>query len=891
MQLMYEDDSSALEEPPLPTPTDMKDFQFPYNPYPIQQDFMSHLYETIEQRKIGVFESPTGTGKSLSLICGSLKWLQDHARRYDGTVAPGAKSAVASNGSDEPDWILAYDAELKRKNQKDALTTYREELEARIRRVREQEEKERRASVKHWRKKQRLSSSKDADGPTAPLSIDSDSEFVLEEYHSDNEGESEGSGGLKPKVTMPDDVADNLSKEVKDLMRRLQEQEHQSISPTASGHRQYFDEENLEPDEPKIYYASRTHSQLTQFLHEVRKTAWAANLRAVPLGSRANLCINQEVRKLGSVQRMNERCLEMQKAGTKLEDRCPHLPTKDKSRMLDFRDHTLARIRDIEDLVELGQKLNACPYYGTRRSIRPAQLVTLPYHLLLHLPSRASLGLTLRNHIVLVDEAHNLPDTVSAVHTCRVPLRVVVLAREQLEQYLARYKARLKGRNMVYIRQILGVLRGVERLVGKWVKERKEKEGDKMVTAGWFVKEAGVDHLNLFKIEKWLRSSQVARKLNGFVGKVQQEQQTQQQSNPSSNTTTPSGVSPLSQVESFLTALTHAETDGRVIMCAGDPADEEPYIKYILLNPANAFRDVVDDARSVVLAGGTMEPVAALLDHLFPYVPPDRVSHFSCGHVIPPGNLVALAVAEGPSGIPLEFTFDKRGDVKLVSELGQTVVNLCRLIPDGVVCFFASYAYLEQVTRLWEGKGGVLERIGTRKKVFREPRQASEVEQTLREYAQSIDASPPGSPSGGALLLCVVGGKMSEGINFSDQLGRGVIMIGLPFANLGSAELAEKMRHVQERPGAALNAAKEYYENLCMRAVNQSIGRAIRHRNDYAVIVLLDRRFCGPHMRAKLPGWINERVEECTRFGKVVGMVAGFFKKWRVQEDGDAIEG
>lgn len=64
MQLMYEDDSSALEEPPLLTPTDVKDFQFPYNPYPIQQDFMRNLYETIEQRKIGIFESPTGTVRS-----------------------------------------------------------------------------------------------------------------------------------------------------------------------------------------------------------------------------------------------------------------------------------------------------------------------------------------------------------------------------------------------------------------------------------------------------------------------------------------------------------------------------------------------------------------------------------------------------------------------------------------------------------------------------------------------------------------------------------------------------------------------------------------------------------------------------------------------------------
>lgn len=79
------------------------DFHHPYTPYHIQLQFMQALYACLEDSKIAVFESPTGklellvtlflflfyfyltcytgTGKSLSLICGSLTWLRDHKRK------------------------------------------------------------------------------------------------------------------------------------------------------------------------------------------------------------------------------------------------------------------------------------------------------------------------------------------------------------------------------------------------------------------------------------------------------------------------------------------------------------------------------------------------------------------------------------------------------------------------------------------------------------------------------------------------------------------------------------------------------------------------------------------------------------------------------------------
>lgn len=51
-------------------------FEFPFPPYEIQKDFMKTLYETLELGQLGIFESPTGTGKSLSIACASLQWLK-----------------------------------------------------------------------------------------------------------------------------------------------------------------------------------------------------------------------------------------------------------------------------------------------------------------------------------------------------------------------------------------------------------------------------------------------------------------------------------------------------------------------------------------------------------------------------------------------------------------------------------------------------------------------------------------------------------------------------------------------------------------------------------------------------------------------------------------------
>ena len=150
-------------------------------------------------------------------------------------------------------------------------------------------------------------------------------------------------------------------------------------------------------DETKVLYCSRTHSQLTQFVHEMhrvnlRPASWFSEakrstntsdlnqicIKHLPLGSRKNLCINQKVAKLGNVTAINERCLELQQQGFAEEEKCSFFPTKESQPLVtSFRDHVLSAVHDIEDLGPLGYKLGICPYYATRAAIKPSEACIL----------------------------------------------------------------------------------------------------------------------------------------------------------------------------------------------------------------------------------------------------------------------------------------------------------------------------------------------------------------------------------------------------------------------------------------------------------------------------------------------------------------------------------
>lgn len=336
-------------------------------------------------------------------------------------------------------------------------------------------------------------------------------------------------------------------------------------------------------------------------------------------------------------------------------------------------------------------------------------------------------------------------------------------------------------------------------------------------------------------------------------------------------------------IEAFLAALTTANQDGRVILSRQGNVGQSS-LRFLLLNPAVHFAQVVKECRAVVIAGGTMQPVSDFREQLLACsgVEADRVVEFSCGHVIPPDNILPLIICSGPSNQQLEFTYQRRELPQMMEETGRILCNLCSVVPGGVVCFFPSYEYLRQVLAHWD-KTGLLARLSVKKKIFQEPKKASQVEQVLVAYSKCITCcSQEGGHLTGALLLSVVGGKMSEGINFSDDLGRCVVMVGMPYPNIKSPELQEKMAYLDQiipRTQGQAPPGKVLVENLCMKAVNQSIGRAIRHQRDFASIVLLDHRYARPSVLAKLPAWIRDRVEVKATFGPAFAAMRKFHRE------------
>ncbi|KAK9753886.1 DEAD 2 [Popillia japonica] len=778
-------------------------FDFPFTPYQIQHEFMTKLYEVIESKSLGVFESPTGTGKSLSIICAAIRWLKDHNERERKIL------------SEEIDVLERKKDELD-KEVGDWITAQAEGVEI----------------VEYDKKIQTLSDKKKQVKKTKFIKSKTDRGEIEENENVSHDDED---------LDLDDALKNNAT------VKSSDEDDENKYKPV------------------QVFICSRTHSQLSQFVGEIVKS---------PFGD-CNFCINPNVYKLRNITLINEKCLDMQKSKSKVkkadEDgkvtkrskiatcKCEYYKQQNIEELRDsillqnieeLRDSILLQVQDIEELVSTSKIIKACPYYASRRAAEDAEVVLVPYNTILHKSTRQANGIKLKDNIIIIDEAHNLLEAISQMYSTEVTYSQLYHSHQQLKNYKAN--------------KLLDVLG----------KETQKTEND-IFNIGNFVLAAEIDNYNMFKLIKFCKDSKIAHKLHGFSVKYPQEanevkkeikkgiknflNSIECKTNTEQNTTTtvqdePKSdiipANPLLSVISFLESLTYSYDDGRIMIVNSSDKNQRK-LQFLLLNPTENFKDIVKEARAVIVAGGTMKPIDEFRNRLFinAGANPGRVKEFSCDHIIPPENILPIIFTKGSNQETLLFNYENR--FSMGNTIKSFLTQACKVIPGGIVVFFPSYKYENWI---WQQ----IKEVNFGRTVFREPQKSSGVDQVLESYAKMI--RKPNST--GALLFSVVGGKLSEGLNFSDDLGRCVIVVGMPYANIYAADLKEKMTYLDRLEGTG--SGQRFYESLCMKAVNQCIGRAVRHKDDYATVILLDERYNRFSTKNALPDWIKRSLKTCS---------------------------
>ena len=793
---------------------------FPYEPYPIQLDLMRGLYKVLERGGIGVFESPTGTGKTLSVLCSALQWLEDHRRRLErgeggdvgdeGAKDPSSSGANGVDANDEPDWLRDYE---KDKSARDFAERMKRRLERR-RNARKAAAAVDAAFFAGQKRREKADRDERADrekrmgGKTIDAGNDAlaeDAEFLADDWDDDK---PPGTRAANPDLMISDDDSTDDERDDRGLRKKRARRAGGSVRLGVQDSDTDADDAATE----QVIFCSRTHSQLTQVVGELNSTTFGGEdgtINAVAVASRAQLCVNPEVRAAAgnSAARLNERCLELGKpkargerarkgegkdggeAKPKTGGGCPYLK-KRHAAVADLAEAALAAPMDIEDLAAAGTRHKACAYYAARKALPRADLVFAPYASLLHRETRESLGIHLKGSVVVFDEAHNLVEAVHGAYGSVLTGKQCGAVHAMVTAYVDRFYTRLAVGNLRHLKTLGALARGFTAALkdqNKPGSKSNESSAGEVKSLNDFLFQCGADNVNFFALQRYLRDSKIAHKIAGYGEHVARSDSSGAadpwnweddaalgvgvvSDKTSTNPDVPRQprVGSVHALAAFVSALASADADGRILVERGDGGDADAdggRLKFVLLDAAARFRQIVDESRAVVLVGGTLAPIPELARQLFPGAVPEghetnaveprnegqtnadtkenegkparTLTSLSCGHVVPPDALLPLAVAKGPSGKPLDYSFQSRGKPEMIDELGRLLANACQVAPGGVVVFCPSFAYADTVYERWV-KTGVNSQIARHKALFREPRQAAKVEKVLRDFATSV---------------------------------------------------------------------------------------------------------------------------------------------------------
>eukprot|EP00397_Hematodinium_sp_SG-2012_P002206 GEMP01002212.1.p1 GENE.GEMP01002212.1~~GEMP01002212.1.p1 ORF type:complete len:1097 (+),score=281.47 GEMP01002212.1:490-3291(+) len=576
------------------------------------------------------------------------------------------------------------------------------------------------------------------------------------------------------------------------------------------------------------------------------------------------------------------------------------------------------RILDLEDLADLVGRFKGCPYFVSQISAVSSDIVVCPYNYILDPVAAKKSRVEIKNRIIILDEAHNIEQVCRDAGSCEIPLRMFRGDDSPLTNIKVHAKMLLPA-NM----EITGTTGGDEshqtNLVLWQVEKFFEKISDKM--RSWETTFVGkrdlkeeADRYNYDKRHRWevhSWSPQQARP-EYFIESLQWKRQN---SVPKSGEITdplrvaaaieglrkllaaePTGKIPeniIAKVRSSFDELAEV-ADGLARMwehikyyaitfaVALGKSQFERYdcmLNLYLLAPSVIFEEIAKSSHCVILSSGTLCPAESFFSELGENFGKNQIvgkfagrilSPLEADHVVEPNQLFLQKISSVMvnsremrfTNIQREIRKNGQWDDDILCGLGRSLVKLLEAIPEGVLVFFPSYTMLGKVEALWQSprskaqyQNTVWEALLRAKGTIVVEESSKDIEELKEEYLGCIATTNQG------LLLGVLRAKCSEGISFNDANARAVIVIGISYPEIFSPEvrLKREFNDFLVKNNKSPLSGHAWYQQQAFRAINQALGRCIRHRDDYGALFIIDARWSEePATEQKLANWLRK---------------------------------
>jgi DNA excision repair protein ERCC-2 len=637
------------------------------------------------------------------------------------------------------------------------------------------------------------------------------------------------------------------------------------------------------PEHRKLIYCSRTMSEIEKGLAELKalmkyradQLGEVEDFRALGLTSRKNLCLHPSVKREKSGSVVDARCRsltagfvkEKKERGEDVE-LCVYHENLD---LLEPHNLLPTGVWTLDGLARYGEEHKQCPYFTSRRMMPFCNVIIYSYHYLLDpkIAERVSKELS-KDCIVVFDEAHNIDNVCIeslSIDLNEDSLRKAGRGAANLERKITEMKAtdaqklqneyaklveglqaadeaRDEGAFMsnpalpddLLKEAVPGNIRRAEHFVAflkRFVEYLKTRM--KIINVISETPQSFLQHLKelTFIEKKPLRFC--AERLTSLVRTLELSNIEDYQ--------------PLQEVASFATLVATYDTGFLLIL---EPFESDtatvpnPVLHLTCLDAAIAIKPVFERFSSVIITSGTISPL-----EIYPKMLGfSTVVQESYAMTLARRSFLPMIVTRGSDQSSMSSGFQTRNDPTNVRNYGNLLVEYSKLTPDGVVVFFPSYLYMESIISMWQGMG-ILDQVWKNKLLLVETPDSQETSLALETYRTAC------SNGRGAVLLCVARGKVSEGIDFDHHYGRTVLCIGVPFQYTESRILKARLEFLRETYRIKEN---DFLSFDAMRHSAQCLGRVLRGKDDYGIMVMADKRFA--KKRNQLPKWISSALME-----------------------------